>query len=168
MAALTYDTSLMRILVAGGADPLAGDGGECNAVDGGGGVNTAKGYGDPLSEEEEARALEAVKLAVELGGDVNAVNNLGLTALHGAAFCGSNAIVQFLVEKGANLNAKDQAGQTPLDKALNIRLAGVVPINLLPAVIRRSTANLLLKLGATPVSASAAQGSEVSSANPVN
>ena len=168
MAALTYDTSLMRTLVASGADPRLATVENVTPLMAAAGLTRPRDIGDPLPEEEEARALETVKLAAELGGDVNAVNNLGLTALHGAAFCGSNAIVRFLVEKGANLNAKDQAGQTPLDKALNIRPAGVVPINLLPAVVRRSTADLLLKLGATAVSAAIAQGSEVSSVQPVN
>jgi hypothetical protein len=43
---------------------------------------------------------------LELGGNVNAVNDDGYTALHGAAHRGANAIVQLLVEKGARLDAK--------------------------------------------------------------
>ena len=62
-----------------------------------------------------------------------------------------------LVEKGAELDAKDKAGQTPLLKALAIKPPGVVEPNLMPYVSRKSTADLLLKLGAIPPSASVGQ-----------
>jgi ankyrin repeat protein len=39
------------------------------------------------------------------------------TAVHGAAQHGSNAIVQFLAEHGADLQVKDANGRTPLDVA---------------------------------------------------
>ena len=162
LAALTYDAGLMRVLVDGGADPLLATEENITPLMAAAGLVRQRSVA-PLSEEEEGKALEAVKLAVELGNNVNAVNSLGLTALHAAAFCGSNAIVQFLVEKGANLNAKDQAGQTPLQKALDIRPPGVVAPNLVPYLLRKSTADLLLKLGATPANASVAQGSDVGS-----
>ena len=38
----------------------------------------------------------------------------GSTALHGAAMRGSNALVQFLVDHGAKLNARNKLGWTPL------------------------------------------------------
>jgi hypothetical protein len=62
--------------------------------------------------------LEGVELCVALGLDVNAVNHKKETALHGAADRGADSIVQYLVDHGANLTAKDAAGQTPLDVAL--------------------------------------------------
>jgi ankyrin repeat protein len=116
----------------------------------------------PLFEEEEKKALEAAKVAIELGNDVNAKDTLGLTALHGAAFFGSNLLIQYLVEKGADLNAKDMSGQTPLHKALNIKPTGTYDNNgkftptpvhraLIPEWVPPETADLLLKLGATPV-----------------
>jgi len=109
-----------------------------------------------------------VKLTVELGVDVNAVETAtGLTALHCAAFYGgSERIIQYLVEKGANLNAKTKAGQTPLAIASNIAPKGKVERNLVPLAYWKGTVDLLLKLGATPVSDSVAQASDVSSANP--
>jgi len=51
--------------------------------------------------------LAAVKAAVEAGADLNAANKRGQTALHLAASKGKNTIIQYLVDKGANLNAKD-------------------------------------------------------------
>ena len=121
-----------------------------------------------MSEEDETKALEACKVAVALGIDVNAVDTMGMTALHGAAFQGSNRIIQFLVEKGANMDAKDITGQTPLHKAMNIKPSGIydkdgkftaagVHKNLIPLWSPEGSADLLLKLGADPVNPSMTQ-----------
>jgi hypothetical protein len=40
------------------------------------------------------------------------------TALHGAALKGFNPIVEFLAKNGADLDAKDANGRTPLDLAM--------------------------------------------------
>ena len=48
--------------------------------------------------ESPARWLEAVQLCLELGGDVNAVNAMGLAAVHGAANRGSDDIIELLGE----------------------------------------------------------------------
>ena len=37
-----------------------------------------------------------------------------MTALHGAVICNQPSILQYLVDQGANLNAKNTAGWTPL------------------------------------------------------
>jgi len=42
------------------------------------------------------------------------------TALHGAAEHGFNAFVEFLVANGADLQAKDANGRTPLDLARGV------------------------------------------------
>ena len=44
---------------------------------------------------------------------MNAVNEADFTALHGATFRGLNEVVQYLVEHGANINARDFRGRTP-------------------------------------------------------
>ena len=64
--------------------------------------------------EDERRVLDATRVAFELGGDVNAVNQAGDTALHGAAALGYNTVVQFLADHGAQLNVKNKRGQTAL------------------------------------------------------
>jgi hypothetical protein len=79
---------------------------------------------------DEDRALEAARLALDLGADVNAANDAGDTALHGAASKGYDAIVQLLADKGARLEVKNKRGRTPL------------------ATAKKSTADLLRKLGA--------------------
>ncbi len=158
MAALSYDASLMRILVAGGADPLLATEENVTPLMVAAGLTRWRNSGAPLTEEDEARALEAVKLTVELGADVNAADSIdGLTALHGAAFNGSNRIIQFLAESGADLDTRDIAGQTPLHKALNIK-PDVLKPNLIPNILwGSSTADILIKLGATPVGTPVAQ-----------
>ena len=63
--------------------------------------------------EHEPEALEAVKMLVELGNDVRAVNDRGETALHGAAYRGAPSIADYLVEQGAQLDARSVQGWTP-------------------------------------------------------
>ena len=58
-------------------------------------------------------AEEAVNVLFEAGADINAVNEADFTALHGAAFRGLNEVVQYLVEHGASMNARDFRGRTP-------------------------------------------------------
>jgi len=58
-----------------------------------------------------------VKYCVELGNDVNAVDNRGYTALHGAAYLGKIDMVEYLVAKGAKVDAKSKAGDSPADMA---------------------------------------------------
>ena len=64
--------------------------------------------------EPESAVLKAVAAALELGADVNAANQAGDTALHAAATRGLNTVVQLLADKGAQLNAKNKRGLTPL------------------------------------------------------
>src|SRR5258706_3097264 len=61
--------------------------------------------------------VEAVKYCIELGNDVNAADNRGYTALHGAACLGNNDMVNYLVSKGAKVDAKSKAGDTVADMA---------------------------------------------------
>jgi serine/threonine-protein phosphatase 6 regulatory ankyrin repeat subunit B len=63
----------------------------------------------------EATLLEAVKYLVSLGGDVNEANTGGQTAVHGAAGISAHSIIGYLASQGANLEAKDKRGSTPID-----------------------------------------------------
>ncbi len=59
---------------------------------------------------------------MEVGIDINAATNTGETALHAAITGrGSETIVRFLVESGANLNARNKQGRTPFEAALASR-----------------------------------------------
>ena len=82
--------------------------------------------GQTYTESKEA-LMEAVKLCLEKGGDVNAKNSMGVTAVIGAANRGSDDIIEFLVKKGARLDVKDKEGRTPLTWAEGVFLATNAP-----------------------------------------
>ena len=63
---------------------------------------------------QEDEVLQAVKMCVDLGNDVNAANLYGETALMGASFRGVNDVTQYLADKGARLDARDSRGWTAL------------------------------------------------------
>src|SRR4030095_12812942 len=69
--------------------------------------------------------LDAVKLCVALGNDVNAANLAKETPMHGAAFRGVNTVVEFLLEKGAQLDPRDSRGWTPFTVANGISYGDV-------------------------------------------
>lgn len=66
----------------------------------------------------EAHCIEAARLILAAGADVNAARDNGQTALHGAALWGWTAYVKFLADSGARLDVKDRNGATPLDIAM--------------------------------------------------
>jgi ankyrin repeat protein len=123
LAAATADIRVMRALLAKGADPKLTTSDHTTPLMVVAGVGRWRG--DPRPKAEAKQALEAVKLLVELGADVNAasddtVTNIpgaGMTAMHGAAYTAADDIIQFLAEKGANLEAQDYFGMTPLSIA---------------------------------------------------
>jgi ankyrin repeat protein len=98
----------MRVLAAGGADVNLGlDNGTTPIM-----AATMRQIRGGRSVE--ARVVDAIKLAVELGGKVNAANNNLDTALHMAAARRLDTVVQFLADSGARINARNKSGQTPL------------------------------------------------------
>ena len=141
LAATSADVDLMRALLAAGADPrLRGEGNTTSLMSAAGGA--WNGY---RREDEKQQALEAVKLLVEIGADVNEANSGGETPLHAAAYTGADAIVQFLVDQGANVDPKNQLGETPWSMAEGI---SADPNRADLYAGHTNAANLLLKLGA--------------------
>ncbi len=147
LAAATPDVNVMRMLVKAGANPKMMTETKLTPVMAAAGL----GRGQDFTEAEKKTALEAVQLAVELGGDVNATDVNGLTAMHGAATNGADAVVQFLVSKGAKLDVRDKYQQTPLSIATGERLPWIPYGEELGEIIQPSTRDLLLKLGAAPL-----------------
>ena len=115
LGAKNTDLEVLKVLLDAGADvnlPSA-DGSTPLMVAAGLGMWYVGEDGGSLPGQEN-EAFEVVKVCVERGSDVNAVNKINETPLHGAAFRGVNAAVEYLVEKGAKLDAKDTRGWTPL------------------------------------------------------
>ena len=140
IAAKANDVAVMRELVAHGADPLVSTTNGTTPLMWAAGVGHVPG----LTRSAEGEALEAVRLCLEFGGDINAANSAGDTALHGAAWRErADAIVQLLVDRGANLNAKNKRGWTSLVIAEGIRTGNNY-------VRSETTTALLRKLGAAP------------------
>ncbi|HEY4363694.1 MAG TPA: ankyrin repeat domain-containing protein [Bryobacteraceae bacterium] len=111
----------------------------------------------PLTGVSEAERLEAVKITLENGGDINARTHLGdypmigsaeftlltyplnmddlldlgvgdprwdgMTALHGAIISNQPSLVQFMVDHGAQLDARNRLGWTPLMMTKGIFMA---------------------------------------------
>jgi len=112
-AAQSDDVTVMKLLVAKGADPLLAAKDHTTPLM----VAAGVGWSDGQSHGSQADAPEALKLCLEWGGDVNAVNDEGYTALHGAAFRGANEVVEFLVAHGAKMDVKNKEGRMPINMA---------------------------------------------------
>ena len=120
LAASFGDVASMRILVDAGADPfLTSDDGTTALMVAAGAdyVEGADKYGlrsyPAYYETLQQRALAATRLCLELGLDVNAVNDFGQTPLHGAVYMGGTVIAPYLVEQGAEMDVINGRGQTP-------------------------------------------------------
>ena len=90
----------MRTLAALGADPFIPN------VDNSTPLMVAAGLATRSPGEDagtESEVLEAVQVALELGADINAVDNNGETAMHGAAYKNLPKVVKFLAAKGAKI-----------------------------------------------------------------
>jgi ankyrin repeat protein len=119
LAARLTEPNVMRLLVKYGADPLFVHHADYVTLSEASGYEhhndtttalmAATGMGgrvtpwvqQPGRTAREALTLEAVKLAVELGVDVNAADTDGRTALDAAKALKYDAVVKFLVENGA-------------------------------------------------------------------
>jgi ankyrin repeat protein len=146
-AALGGDLTVVRLLLAHGADPLIKTVDNTSPLMVASGVGWADGMTHEYSEDE---TLELVKLLVSAGAGVNDANTHGITALHGAAYKGANKVVQFLVDRGANLAAKDKgedygfgASTVPMTP---LNWAEGVPIGMSSAIYHPATVDLLSRL----------------------
>lgn len=115
LAAKNTDVDVMRLLVSAGANPRMPTAENTTALMVAAGLQLwIPGEDGGSLPSQHAEQLEAVRMCVELGLDPNAVNDRGETALHGAAYRGVNAIVEYLVDRGARMDARDEHGWSPL------------------------------------------------------
>jgi uncharacterized protein len=146
LAASTADLPLMKLLVELGADPLQPNAEHATPL------MAAAGLGCRAPGEEagtEPEVLEAVAYCLELGGDINAVDDNGETAMHGAAYKNLPQVVQFLADRGAKVdvwNRPNEYGWTPLVIAHGYRVGNFKPSPDTIAALRK----VLLDAGVTP------------------
>lgn len=151
MASATADVAYMRLLVDLGANPSTPNVDGCTPLI----VACGIGVGSDAANEvagEEPEVLEAAKLLLKLGADVNAVDANGETAMHGAALKNLPKVVQFLADNGAKIeiwNRKDKYGWTPLAIAEGHRPGNFKPSAETIAAIHQ----VMLAAGVTPPSA---------------
>jgi uncharacterized protein len=108
----TQSTAVIQALLEGGADL------RLTSVDGTTPLMVAAGLGrctfsPGLKRGRRSPSAEAaVTLLINKGADVNAVNEADFTALHGAAMRGLDEVIKILVDRGAQINARDYRGRT--------------------------------------------------------
>ena len=138
-AASTADVTLMRILLAAGADPFITNNTRTNAIMMAAGLNW-RNPGEPGIGEGRHRGDPDLSRA---GADIDSYNDLGQTALHAATMRGrgssgennegpntaeSEQLVRFLISKGAPLDALDKSGRTPLGMAQFMKNATIAAL----------------------------------------
>lgn len=127
LAAVTADASYVRLLVELGADPKLANADHATPLLAAAGVGTLA-PGEEAGTEDEV--LETVALLMDLGADINAVDDNGETALHGAAYKSLPRVVAWLAAKGAKpeiWNKKNKYGWTPLAIAEGYRVGNFKP-----------------------------------------
>jgi len=105
----------MRVFLELGADPKAANADDCTPLLAATGVGALDDGEEAAGTEDEA--LEAVRMLLKLGANVNAVDKNGETVMHGAAYQSRSKLVQLLTERSADINIwnrKNKAGWTPL------------------------------------------------------
>lgn len=144
VAAVAGQVDVMKELVSRGADV------HINTKQDATPLMAAAGMGRVIGEVlvPEAPTLEAVKYILSLGeAEIDAVDALGNSAMHYAAFMRRDTIVQLLADNGAKLDGRNKWGETPLFLAeVVIQFAGGGRYESGPT----STGTLLRKLGAQP------------------
>ena len=135
LAAMTADADYMKALVELGADPSLTNAEGTNALMTAAGLGTRSPGEDAGTEEE---VIEAMQVALDHGADINAVDNNGETAMHGAAYKNLPRAVKFLASKGAKIdvwNARNKFGWTPLTIARGYRFGNFKPSDVTVAAL---------------------------------
>jgi ankyrin repeat protein len=139
LAAKSADVALMKTLLDIGADPKIPTANGTTPLMVAAGVGIWAPGENPGTQDE---ALAAVRLALEVGaGDVNAIDENGDTAIHGAVYRGGSVqVIQLLADRGARLDVVNKKGWMPVTAADGVEYT--------PAVLKRypDAAALLRKL----------------------
>jgi ankyrin repeat protein len=122
LAAKYGELETLRLLADHGANPFITPDNGVSVLQAAMGVpaisqeNRRNRVGVPLAEasEREALVLELARVVIDLGAEVNAVDERGNTALHDAVRVGFTQVVDFLLNHGADVDLRNNRDQTPL------------------------------------------------------
>jgi uncharacterized protein len=149
-ASQSGDVTLMKLLLARGADPKIATTLGVTALQVASGIGWVEGITYEWSEKD---TLEAVKMLLDLGLDPNAQADTGRVAMHGAAHKGRPDVVQALFDRGAKLNVKDYGNTDNRGGKLAIKTwepvdyaDGLVRVGVQSAIAHPETGLLLRKL----------------------
>jgi ankyrin repeat protein len=148
LAAMTADAEYMKVLVELGADPALTNAEGSTALMTAAGLGTRSPGEDAGTEEE---VVEAMQVALDHGADINAVDENGETAMHGAAYKNLPEAVKFLASQGAKIdvwNTRNTFGWTPLTIARGYRFGNFKPSAVTVAAIEQ----VMLSAGVIPPS----------------
>ena len=127
LAAHAADIELLKLLVELGADPTIPNKENTTPLMAAAGIGTR-------SPGEDAGVLdevdEVLAYLLDLGADVNAVDDNGETAMHGVAYKNAPSGVELLAARGADIavwNQENKFGWTPLVIALGYRFGNFKP-----------------------------------------
>jgi ankyrin repeat protein len=150
LAAEVNNLDVIKALVDAGADPkIPTEQGSTSLMMAAGGGTDIQRMREP---SERAMAIETVKYLVEHGVDVKAAGQYGWTAMHMASYQGLTDVIEYLASKGADVNEMDAFGQTPLSISMAVLTQDIGARRpQIPRRFRGEVAQLLLKLGATPL-----------------
>jgi ankyrin repeat protein len=144
-AAKKADVATMQLLLDHGANPNVRNKNAATAILFAAGLGGMARFAEyDQKRGTEADMIEAVKLCLDRGADINAADDSGQTALHMAAAQRGDDFVRFLVRSGAALDATDKQGRTPLDVALGV--GGGRGRGRAQPVVRDGTVSLLRQL----------------------
>ena len=135
LAALTADAELMKALAALGADPKLTNVENSTPLMAAAGLATRSPGEDAGTEDE---VLQAVQVALDLGADINAVDNNGETVVHAAAYKNLPEGREVPRRQGREDRGLEPRGQVRLDAAGDRRR---LPLRQLQAVARHGSGN---------------------------
>jgi ankyrin repeat protein len=154
-AAKAADVPVIKLLLEKGANAKAATRNGVNAILMAANVSTREEDMTGRNKTQK-EIIESIGLLLAAGTNIKASDTQGRTALHGAGLWGLTDVVKFVHENGADINAKDQRGLTPLDHALG--RAGGFGFDGRSGVARDETAKVIRELGGiegTPTPAAA-------------
>lgn len=136
-AADKADVPLMKVLLELGADPFLSNVENTTPLMAAAGLGTTAPLEEAGTEEE---AFAATTLLLDLGADINAVDDNGETVMHGAAYGSFPSVIQLLADRGADpelWKRPNNHGWTPLFIAEGYRPGNFKPAPLAIAAVER-------------------------------